>query len=219
MKTILTALALVLSATAANATTYTFDLYQQSGTTGPFGPPSAPVLVGSGTFSLTDEQTTATAKTNQAGFSVYEPASFDLKLDFTNYNWTDSELTIGRVNVGHQLVTYQCVMTPTGCTAGNPTVSNSLRVDFVGGTFVVGSPDVLSDGNLSQSNVGLVFSHATSGSMTLNSTSPYGVQSGPVSLQLSNIRAVAAPVPEPGEWAMMAGGLALVGGIARRRRL
>ncbi len=28
----------------------------------------------------------------------------------------------------------------------------------------------------------------------------------------------AAPVPEPGEWAMMAGGLAIISGIARRRK-
>ena len=30
--------------------------------------------------------------------------------------------------------------------------------------------------------------------------------------------ATAAPVPEPGEWAMMVGGLGLVGGVARRRK-
>lgn len=217
MKTILTALALVLSATAANAATYTFDLYSTPSVVTP-GTTPTPVLAGSGTFSLTDAQTTATAIHNESGLSVYEPVAFDLKLDFTNWAWTDRDLTIGRVRVARVPGATVCVYPSGTCTTPPP--SNTIGVDFIGGALNLRSPEVLSDLNLSQTNVDRVFSNATGGSMTLNQTSIYGVTTGPVSLQLSNFRALpdVAPVPEPGEWAMMIAGLGLVGGIARRRR-
>jgi hypothetical protein len=53
-----------------------------------------------------------------------------------------------------------------------------------------------------------------------------GVQAGrayvnihtPGTYQAGEIRGFLAPIPEPGTWALMLGGLAAVGGIARRRR-
>ena len=148
---------------------------------------------------------------NNAGASIT-----DLAIGYTGEEWRLG--TAGRTDrLNFEYSTNATSLTTgtwTGVTALNFTTPN---------TVTVGAKNGNAAGNFAQLSgaiSGLNIANAGTFWIRFTDLDATGADDGLAvdNFNLSATLAPTAPVPEPGEWAMMAGGLGLVGAVAKRRR-
>lgn len=192
MKKIIAALALALaSSTSSHAATWTFDLKHRF--TG--------AAAGTGSFTFPD-QPASSGIVLGAGATNYPRATFTLTLNPLNNPtvvWTT-----GRLGVNYNIQVPPNANDSIGFIADNG--GNIAYGDF----SISGSSGSISNGDFSEQNFRSIVANFVRSSVTIGS--PNQLFTG------ANFVEVAAPVPEPGEWAMVAAGLVIVGGVARRRK-
>lgn len=206
MHKILVAVTAVIVSTAANAVTFTFD-FKFDPHDGPADAPSTIPGNWSGTGVLTFDELTAAQATVRTATTAQYNIGYSLVL-----SGPDRTMDLSSTN-GSAFISLDSPDPNFDNIFFRTTTSAGPQPYFMTTGYKVFLPNAdLSAASLTAA----VHSHFDNGSAA--NTAIYIQDGGNRFARITNFQELAAPVPEPGEWAMIAGGLAIVGGIARRRR-